>query len=211
MVKGGRQAGDNTGTRQCAVTHDMLTLGELIRFVESPDGSIVPDIKADLPGRGVWISCRWDIVARALATGAFARSLNKKVNVDPDMADRLDELLLKRAIERLSLATKAGLVTSGFVKVSKRLEKGNFIALLHATDGAPDGKRKLDALLRKAAIEAGEQQNLISKPIEILSIMELSLATGRENVVHAALAKGGASSSFLQELARLMNYRGNAD
>ena len=198
-------------TRQCAVTRDMLDVDQLIRFVEAPDGTIIPDIKADLPGRGVWVTCRRDKVSRAIETGVFARSLKKKVVVDPALADQLDELLLKRLLQRLSLATKAGLVTKGFVKVAKRLEKGEFIALMHATDGAPDGKRKLDAILKKTTSIDDEAKTFTVQTIEVLSITELSLATGGENVVHAAIKEGGASSSFLKDLARLMTYRGNLD
>ena len=207
-MKESRKKSDNMRTRQCAVTRDMLSIDQLIRFVETPDGIIIPDIKADLPGRGVWVICQRDKVSRAIDTGVFARSLKKKVSVDPALADQLDDLLLKCALQRLSLATKAGLVTKGFVKVAKRLEKGGFIALMHATDGAPDGKRKLDAILKKTTSVGDETESFTAQTIEVLSITELSLATGGENVVHAAIKEGGASTGFFKDLTRLMKYRG---
>lgn len=194
-------------TRQCAVTRDMLATDHLIRFVEAPDNTILPDVKASLPGRGVWITCRQDLVAKAIKSGTFARALKKKVKVDPSLADRLDKLLLKRAIERLSLANKAGSVTIGSAKISKLLEKGEFLALLHASDGAPDGKRKLDAIFKKATKQAEGLESAYQTPLEILSIRELSLAIGRENVVHAAIALNGAGHGFLSDLAKLISYR----
>jgi len=227
MKNGRARTGDNMRTRQCAVSRDMLSVQNLVRFVEAPDGFIIPDIKANLPGRGVWITCRRDMVTKAVEQGVFARSLKKKISVSPSLADLLDELLQKRALERLSLATKAGLVTKGFVKVSKRLEKGGFIALLHAHDGAEDGKRKLDALMKKATSNKDEVTNettdeltddlvdkttiITTQPIDIFSIDELSLATGGDNVVHALIKEGGASTSLLHDLMRLNSYRENLE
>jgi len=211
MENGRANSGDNMRTRQCAVSRDMLTCDHMVRFVEAPDGSIIPDIKTKLPGRGIWITCRRDMVTRAVEQGVFARSLKKKITVDPALPDQLDELLHKRVLQRLSLATKAGLVTKGFVKVAKRLEKGGFIALLHAHDGAEDGKRKLDALLKKATSESDETWTVTAEPIDILSITELSMATGGDNVVHALIKEGGASVSFLNDLMRLVSYRGNLE
>lgn len=202
---------DKMRTRQCAVTRDTLPVSELIRFVETPDGSIIPDLKANLPGRGVWISCGRDTVEKAMKSGAFARGLKKAVKVDPALSEHLDQLLSKRVLDRLSLANKAGLVTTGFVKVSKSLERGEAVVLLHGEDGAPDGKRKLDAILKKAANAVENEKYLLKTPIDIFSIEELSLAIGRENVVHASIGEGGASESFLSELQRLMIYRGETE
>ena len=217
-MNGGRaNNGDEMRTRQCAVSRDMLSIDQLVRFVEAPDSSIVPDVKAKLPGRGVWITCRREMLVQAVKSGVFARSLKKKVTVNPELPDQLDRLLLKCVIQRLSLATKAGLVTKGFVKVAKRLEKGEFVALLHAHDGAEDGKRKLNALLNRAVIDLGideiedEMAKYATAPIDILSISELSLATGGENVVHSLIKEGGASSSFLNDLMRLKKYRDNVE
>ncbi len=202
---------DEQRQRLCAVTRDMLSVDRLIRFVESPDNTIVPDLKAVLPGRGIWVTCRRDIVDRAAKSGVFARALKKKVKVDPALADRLDDLLLKRVLERLSLANKAGLVATGFVKISKILGKGDVAALLHARDGAADGKRKLDALFKKATKHANAPEGTYNGPSEILSISELSLAIGRENVVHAAIVQGGAGFGFLNELSKLISFRGKSE
>ena len=200
---------DEQRTRQCAVTRDMLSIDHLIRFVETPDNTIIPDLKMKLPGRGVWIRCGRHHISSAVKSGAFARTLKKNIKVDPSLADQLDKLLLARVLERLSLATKAGLVTTGFVKISKTLKKGEVIALIHARDGAPEGKRKLDALFKKATNHAKSPEGLYIIPSEILSIKELSLAIGRENVVHAAIAQGGAGLGLLGDLEKLISYREN--
>lgn len=37
----------------------------MIRFVRGPDGVITPDIRGRLPGRGVWVDARAELVAQA--------------------------------------------------------------------------------------------------------------------------------------------------
>ncbi len=46
---------DESG-RSCAVTRARRRKDELIRFVLGPDGTVVPDLKERLPGRGLWLT-----------------------------------------------------------------------------------------------------------------------------------------------------------
>ncbi|MEO0619048.1 MAG: RNA-binding protein, partial [Pseudomonadota bacterium] len=191
--------------RRCAVTGERRPKFELIRFVAGPEG-IVPDLGARLPGRGVWISATRAAVAEALKRKAFARSLKTPVSVSVEMPDLVARLLTKRALDRLSLANKAGLAVAGFSKVDSTLRDGTIAALLHAADAAEDGCRKLDSLAR-VATELFDIAPLISSRF---TSDEMSLAFGRGNVVHAALKQGGASASFLNELMRLEKYTAGA-
>ena len=43
---------DLMNERMCIVTRETLPADEMIRFVAGPDGSVVPDLKRTLPGRG---------------------------------------------------------------------------------------------------------------------------------------------------------------
>ena len=175
---------------------------DLIRFVRGPDGQIVPDLACRLPGRGVWVSLAREQVARAVKSKAFARSLRQPVQVPPDLPDHVERLLARRALEALSLANKAGLVVAGFAKVEQMLDARRVAALVHASDAAADGVAKLDRKLAAVAPDA-----LVSRE---LGSAELSLAMGRPNVVHAALAEGGASREFMSAVERLRRYRVNA-
>jgi len=103
------------------------------------------------------------------------------------------------------MAAKAGQVVSGFGKVEDALEQGQVKALLHASDGAADGIRKLDAIARQRGGNIGESPDF---PIlSALNSAELDLALGRSNVIHAALLAGAASKTFLSRSQLLVRYR----
>lgn len=189
--------------RLCAVTRESRDAAELIRFVLSPDGVIVPDLDRRLPGRGVWIGCDRKLVEKAIQTQAFSKSLKMKAEAPKDLADLTDGLILKRVTGALSLANKAGLVIAGFEKVFAAIEKGPVRAVLHGADAAADGRSKIDRKYK--AIQATRGQPAII--VNVLTIVQMSLAIGRGSVVHAALIPGGLSDRFLEEAERLARYR----
>lgn len=191
--------------RTCAVTRTVLAPDELIRFVRSPDGQILPDLTRRLPGRGVWITCSRAVVDAARTSGAFARALRRLVVVPEDLPDLVDRLLVRRAVEALSLANKAGLVLAGFAKTEATIGSGQCVALIHASDAADDGAGKLDRKFRAVWNELGSRDE--PAIVTCLASAELSLAMGRPNVVHAALTNGGAGRNFLIESGRLRRYR----
>jgi predicted RNA-binding protein YlxR (DUF448 family) len=193
--------------RLCALTRLERPLDELVRFVAAPDGEIVPDVARQLPGRGVWVTADKEAVSAAVKSKVFAKSLKCEVKVAPDLAQRVDNLLQKRVLEALSLANKAGLVTTGFTKVEALLEGGGVAALVHGSEAAADGRLKLD---RKLSAGAGKR-GLSPSIVDSLSIEQLSLAIGRSNVVHAALTQGGATERFLSEAGRMMRYRSGSN
>lgn len=203
----GREAGPE---RTCAVSRAVLAPDRLIRFVLGPDGQIAPDLARRLPGRGVWVECARSRVDAAIKTGVFAKSLKQQVTVPPDLSGRIDTLLLRRAMDALSLANKAGLVVAGFAKVDTVIASGHCQVLVHAADAAPDGAGKLTRKLR-AVWQA--RDNTEGEPVilDTLTSADLSLAMGRANVVHAALTKGGAAANFLRDAERLQRYRASPD
>ncbi|MGE3915797.1 MAG: RNA-binding protein [Hyphomicrobiaceae bacterium] len=219
----GRPAARHVPERTCAVTRARLPSSELIRFVLSPDGTVTPDVAHRLPGRGVWVALDRPTVEKAAASNAFARSLKRPARVPDDLADTVDRLLRARAAQALALANKAGLVVAGFAKVDAAVGSGRLAALVHSREAAPDGTSKLDGRLRSIERErhgrddessAGTTTCGTVKPdaaravvVDLLGGDELSLALGRENVVHAAVIQGGAARYFLTEIVRLGRYR----
>lgn len=125
------------------------------------------------------------------------------MNVSPDLPATLEALFVERLLNALSLANKAGLVSTGAEKVEKLLDGGRAVALLHGTDGSAEGRRKLDA--KFAAIQRDKGRD--APIVDWLTIEELSLAIGRSNVVHAGLIQGGATIRFLSQAERLRRYR----
>jgi predicted RNA-binding protein YlxR (DUF448 family) len=188
--------------RYCAVTREVRPIGELIRFVAGPDGSIVPDIKRRLPGRGVWVGADRSLVAQAAKRGVFQRALRSGVTAPADLAATVETMLERAVFDALSITHKAGLVLTGFAKVEAAAHHGTPIAYLHAAEAGADGRRKLAAARRR-----GSPQNAGNVEEIVLSAAQLDLALGRTNVVHAALMAGRASETFLSRWRILERYR----
>jgi hypothetical protein len=201
---------DKSGTlRMCAVSREQRPVDELIRFVVSPQGEVIPDIKRKLPGRGLWISASRERVAEAVRRHQFSRGFKRDVRVAESLAADTETLLARATVEALAIAAKAGQVISGFAKVeaalADRKNRAAIAALVHASDGASDGIRKLQALARQNAADHGESPDFPA--VTALSSAELDLALGRSNVVHAALLAGPASRTFLSRSLTLVRYR----
>jgi predicted RNA-binding protein YlxR (DUF448 family) len=190
--------------RLCLATREVRPVEEMIRFVAGPDGKIVPDLDRKLPGRGAWIVGTRAAVERAVRERVFSRAFRGKGEAGPDLADLVERLLARSAIEAISLANKAGRVMTGATRVAAALTEQNVAALVHASDAAPDGIRKLEALAH-AAESAGKERPL---SIRAFSGEQLDLALGRPNVVHAALLAHPASAGFLARCFRLDRWRG---
>ena len=188
--------------RLCASTGTVRPIDDMIRFVVSPEGIAVPDLKQRLPGRGVWITATRSALGQAIARKAFARSFKRDVRAAPDLLDSTERLLGRAALDALAIAYKAGRVVAGFAKVEAALNDGDAVALLHASDAAPDGVRKLNAAARRNT----ENHRSIAV-LTAFTSAQLDLALGRSNVVHAALLAGPESKAVLTRLARLERFR----
>lgn len=191
--------------RMCAVTRQVLPIGELIRFVVSPQGEVIPDLKRKLPGRGLWVSASHRTVAEAVRRHQFGKGFKRDVRVAPSLAADTEALLARSVIEALAIAAKAGQVVSGFGKVEDALRGRQAQALIHASDGAMDGIRKLDAIVRQNAGINDESPDF--PVITALTSEQLDLALGRSNVVHAALLVSPAGKTFLSRSQTLVRYR----
>jgi hypothetical protein len=199
--------------RMCAVSREVRPIDELIRFVVAPSGEVLADIKRKLPGRGLWISASRTAVAEAARRHQFSKGFKRDVRVAATLAVDTEALLAKSAVDALAMAAKAGQVISGFSKVEDALTgrqgRSPVQALIHASDGAADGIRKLDALALQNRGNRGE-----SSPIPMVTALtstELDLALGRANVIHAALLAGPASKTFLSRSQILVRYRSADD
>ena len=195
--------------RMCAVTRQVRPIDELIRFVVSPSGGVIPDLKRKLPGRGLWISASRQAVAEATRRSQFSKGFRRDVKVAPTLAADTESLLVRGVIDALAMAAKAGQVISGFSKVEGALEQrqaqNSVKALIHAADGAADGIRKLDAVVRQNTANNDESHEF--PVVTALTSEQLDLALGRSNVVHAALLAGPASKTFLSRSHVLVRYR----
>ncbi|HEY3947423.1 RNA-binding protein [Phenylobacterium sp.] len=185
--------------RRDIVSGQVMDEAGLIRFVAGPDGAVTPDLARKLPGRGLWVAADRASVAAAAGKGLFARAAKAKVSAAADLADQVQSLLQRRLLSGLGLARKAGDLTSGFEKVAAALDAGKAAWLIEASDGAPDGRRKLLGKTRKR-----------SPPTPVFGVFsaeELGLALGAENVIHTAFLAGRAADRWAQDAYRLSGFR----
>jgi hypothetical protein len=186
--------------RRCLVSGEVLAESELVRFAADPDGNVVPDVAATLPGRGMWVHADKSSVATAVTKNLFSKSAKTPLKADADLPDRVERLLAQRMLSDLGLARRAGQAVFGFDNVLRALDdKVPPALLIEASDGAADGRRKLagSAYARGLKIDT----------IECLTAAELSLALGRENVIHAALKPGRLAERLIFDAGRLGGFR----
>jgi predicted RNA-binding protein YlxR (DUF448 family) len=189
--------------RRCALTREIKPVGELIRFVVGPGGTVVPDVKRKLPGRGLWLTGTRAALEEAIRRSVLARGFKRAVAVMPALAADTERLLARSALDALAIAGKAGLVVTGAVRVETALREDGMVALIHAADAACNGKRKLDVALRRNRGEKSPETVIVDAfPGE-----QLDLALNRLNVVHAALLAGPVSETFLARVKRLERFR----
>lgn len=192
--------------RTCIVTRESGPAVDLIRFVAAPDGSVVPDLKRNLPGRGCWIKAERHIVDEAVKRKLLPRALKTQVSVPEDLGSLVDRLLTKSALGSLALARKSGAVVTGSAKVDSAIRTGRITMVLHATTAAPDGIRKLDQARHARKMATGTD----IKAYSLFTGEEMDLAFGGGNVIHAAVIEGTAATGFVTRALQLHKYRGES-
>jgi uncharacterized protein len=175
----------------------------MIRFVVAPDRTLVPDLAATLPGRGIWLSACGDVLETARAQGglgrAFARAARGPVIVPPDLPAALEAALVRRIGELLGLARRAGQAVAGFDKAREWLRTGRGGLILQASDGsAAERARFLAGARDRAAV------------LDPLPAAVLGRVFGRDHVVHVAIAPGRLGERLTIEAERLKGLRRDA-
>ncbi|WP_455466314.1 RNA-binding protein [Bartonella sp. B39] len=189
--------------RTCIVTRKNASAETLIRFVIGPNNQIVPDLKSNLPGRGVWVSARHSAIEAAIKQKAFKRNFKTDVEVAPNLANIVDTLLVKAALSSLSIARKAGAIVMGATKVDAAIRSGQVILVLHAKETTEDGKRKI----AQAIHTIQQQTNRNIKIISLFTSDEMRVAFGANPVMHAALLDTKVAEGFLKTIYKLLAYR----
>ncbi len=197
-----RSARRKPAVRRCIASGELRPKDELIRFVAAPDGTVVPDLAGRLPGRGLWLSPRRDMMDKACARNLFAKAAKAPLRVPDDLAARVERLLVRRCLDLVGLAKRSGHAVSGSERVASWLAAGRVAVLLAACDAAAQGRSKLRALAR------AEGAGVVV--VELFTAEQLGRALGQEARVHVALAPGGFASRLAGEAARLAAVRGRS-
>jgi len=191
---------DDMRERRDIVSGKVMPENRLLRFVADPDGKVVPDVAAKLPGRGLWVAANGAAIRTAVDKKLFSRAAKAPLVAEADLAQRAEQALVARMLGDLGIARRSGALVLGFDNVLRQLEGPKPPkVLIEAFDGAPDGKRKLYA--------AAHRLELDCMVIETLTSAELGLALGRENVIHAAVQRGGLADRLIFDAERLSGFR----
>jgi predicted RNA-binding protein YlxR (DUF448 family) len=222
-VKAGGQTGEEPGIlpsqerrsrhvaeRRCILSGEHAGRDALIRLALAPDGQVAPDVRAKAPGRGAWIGVDRAALETAQAKGklrgALARAFKtNEVSVPDDLGERTEAALRQGALDRLGLEARAGNLITGSDRIETAARRGQVQLLIHAADAAEEGRKRLDQAWRVGTDEAGSGRQGLVFPLE-RSI--LSLALGRENVVHVAIVDRAAAARVAQAIDRWRAFIG---
>ena len=185
--------------RTCIATGEEGAPERMIRFVVGPQGDVVPDLARRLPGRGMWVRAERAAVERAVAKNLFAKAARAGVRPAADLAERVERLLVERALSDLGRARRAGRAVAGFVKVEQMIGKRRAGLALVASEADGDGLAKLEAT--GVAIERLGDAALLGGVF------------GRDQAVYVAVARDDAAGHFIHRIAsgaaRWRRYRSN--
>ena len=196
--------------RRCVLSGRNAGRDEMLRLVISPDGDVLPDALARAPGRGAWIGVDRAALAEALAGGklkaALARAFKSgRVAIPDDLPELAERALARALLDRLGLELRTGKLVLGSDRIASDARTGKVAALYHAADASEDGSRKLDQAFRVGSDAEGTGLAGVRLPLDRTA---LSVALGRDNVVHLALADRPSAERVAIPLRRLQSFLG---
>ena len=207
---------DAAPERKCILSGVVGPRDALVRLAIAPADTagacaVLPDALARAPGRGAWLAVSRGELETALAKGklkgALARAYKgETLTIPTDLADRIEAALLRAFTDRLGLELKSGKLLLGTDRIAEHARAGQVAWLAHAADASEDGNRKLDAAWRVGRDEEGSKLRGITLPLDRA---RLSVALGRDNVVHLALCDGAAAKRLMVPLQRLLRFLGS--
>ena len=198
--------------RRCVLTGEIAPRDALVRLALSPDDEVLPDPRAKAPGRGAWLGVDRAGLTAAMANGKLRGALARAFKgggliIANDLPERIEAALRRAALDRLGLEMRSGRLILGSDKIANEARMGKVAALYHAADASVDGARKLDQAWRVGLEEEGSGRTGTRLPLDREA---LSVALGRENVVHLALADAQSAGRVAIAMGRLQSYLGGA-
>ncbi len=198
-------------SRRCILSGERADPARLVRLALGPDGQVLPDVRGKAPGRGAWIGVDRVALEAAQAKGklkgALARAFKTgEVSAPADLGQRIADALERAALDRLGLEARGGTLLTGSERIETAARSGKLSLLIHASDAGNDGNRKLDQAMRVGSDTEGSGARglVIAAPRTILS-----LALGRENVVHIGVTDRGAAKRVSEALSRWHAFIGH--
>lgn len=190
--------------RTCIVTRTEKSPDEMIRFVLGPSGTVTPDLRRKLPGRGVWVTATKKMIDEAVSKKHFHRGFKKQIVIENNLTQLVERLLVQSALALISLARKSGSVVTGQSKANDAIRAGAASVVIHAKDAAADGIRKLKAATGSLEEEYSDE---IPSVFHCFSSDELDGALGAVNTMHLAILSGGIAENLESVLTKLKTFQ----
>ena len=192
--------GAHVPERSCILSRRTAPREDLIRLALGPDGKVAPDVRARAPGRGAWIGVGRAALDEANAKGKLKGALSRayktgSLYVPDDLGQKIEDALRQQVLDRLGLEARGGSLVNGAERVEVAARQGKVHLLIHAADAGEDGRKKLDQAWR---VGGGDKSGLVFPEGRTI----LSMALGRENVVHIALTDAAAARRVLHAIDR---------
>ena len=196
--------------RRCILSGEHGARASLVRLAVSPDGLVLPDAHAKAPGRGAWIGVTRAELETAVAKGRLRAALGRAfksgaLDIPADLPARIEDALRRALTDRLGLEMRSGTLILGTQRIAEAARAGGVEQLYHASDSSEDGRKKLDQAWRVGEEREGSGARGAILPLDRAA---LSVALGRDNVVHLALADPKAAERVSIPLQRLLHYLG---
>lgn len=211
-------SGESGSERRCVLTSTTGARDTLVRLALSPADDegmchVLPDPLAKAPGRGAWIGVQREDLAAAVASGKLRGALSRafktgKLAIPDDLPLKVEVGLTKALLQRLGLEMRSGKLILGSDRIAQEARAGAVAVLYHAADASEDGKRKLDQAWRVGSDAEGSGLRGEVLPLDREA---LSVALGRDNVVHLALADAQSAERVASPLGRLQAFLGAAN
>ncbi|MBO6769126.1 MAG: DUF448 domain-containing protein [Erythrobacter sp.] len=197
--------------RRCILSGKTAPRETLVRLVASPAGLVLPDAQEKAPGRGAWIGVSREELAEAQAAGKLKGALSRsfksgELELPSTLPQMVEDALTRTLLDRLGLEMRVGSLILGTQRIAEAARGGAIALLLHASDASEDGRKKLDQAWRVGREAEGSGERGLELPLDRNA---LSVALGRDNVVHLALADDASAARVIKPLTRLMHYLGH--
>lgn len=197
--------------RRCILTGETDSRDALVRLAASSSGLVLPDAQEKAPGRGAWVSSSRSAIEEAQGNGKLKAGLARAfktgdLEIPEDLPEKIEDALTRVFLDRLGLEMRVGALILGTQRIAETARMGGVAALFHASDASEDGRKKLDQAWRVGRETEGSGMRGWTLPLDRDA---LSVALGRDNVVHFGLANDAAAARVMKPLKRLMHYLGH--
>lgn len=196
-----RPNGKEKPQRSCLGCRETRDRDQLLRFVLSPQGEVLPDLDARLPGRGAYTCISSRCLENALRQRLFNRAFKSEVTALPadEMREAVVRLMRERILGGLGLANRAGKIISGGSLVSDAIRgKIKPGLILVAVDVSESIGLKIVMLAKVHGIRC---ERVMTKD-------DFGAILGKAPRSAVAVRQGGFVTRLVSEIERYRNFLG---